>query len=260
MTWHPRALLPLTLLMALGMGAACSNTSPPCLQLALPAYFDPNDTASWTRLVASGSAVTLTVINPNSGPGTVADTLFNRRIAQLRSGGLRLLGYVHTNYGRRPAGQVLADIAAYRDWYGISDVFFDEAASDPSHLPLYRGYAQQVRRSGGLVALNPGTVPDRGYGELADVLLTFEGSAEQYRSIPAEPAWLTALPRAKVWHLVHSTRPQDTGAVLALARKRGAGRIYITVRPLPQPWDGLPESWNDQVAAARVSGKTCLRG
>lgn len=243
-------LLRFALLMALAMSAACSGSSPPCLQIALPAYFPPGDADTWKALAGSGGNVSLAVVNPDSGPGAQADPRFVARVAELRRAGLHVLGYVHTSYGRRPAQAVLTDVKRYRDWYRVSDVFFDEAASDPAQLAQYRVYSQQVRRAGGLVVLNPGTVPDRGYGALADVLLTFEGSAAQYRNIPAEPAWLAALPRGQVWHLVHSTPAGDTDRVLELARKRGAGRVYVTDARLPQPWDRLPTAWSAQLKAA----------
>lgn len=216
-----------------------------CVQLAIPTYFPPGDDNVWRTLTGSGVNVSLVVVNPDSGPGAQANSQFVARIAQVRAAGLQVLGYVHTSYGVRSAQAVLDDVKHYRDWYGVSDVFFDEAASDPAHLAQFRTYSDQVRQAGGFVVLNPGTVPDQGYSALADVLLTFEGTAAQYLHIPAEPAWLAAMPRERVWHLVHSTPAGDIGGILDLARKRGVGRIYVTDARPPQPWDRLPAAWSE---------------
>lgn len=244
-----RAVVLLTVL-AMGTLSGSVPARARCLTLALPAYFDPADARTWERLAAAGHLVSLAILNPNSGPGAAPDLRFRRLAGALRAKGIRVLGYVPTGYGSRPQSDVLADVERYREWYGISDTFLDEAASDRTRLPVYRAYTDAVRRHGGLVAMNPGTVPDRGYAALADVLITFEGSAEQYRRAPAEPGWLAGLPRDRIWHLVHSTPPQETQAVIALARDRQAGRLYVTEGRLPQPWDHLPQTWPSQLAQA----------
>ena len=41
--------------------------------------------------------------------------------------GARVLGYVHTTYGVRPAAGVVADVDRYTSWYGVDGIFLDEA-------------------------------------------------------------------------------------------------------------------------------------
>ena len=41
-----------------------------------------------------------------------------------------MLGYVATTFGARPAADVEADAARYRDWYGVDGIFLDEVADD----------------------------------------------------------------------------------------------------------------------------------
>jgi len=237
---------------------AWSASRRPCLRLAVPAYFAPADTRTWQRLASPGSRqVSVAVVNPASGPGAGPDERLRRLYTAVRAGGTRVLGYVPTGYGTRPQADVLADVQRYRDWFGIVDVFFDEASPQAAHLPLYRGYTHAVRAHGGFVALNPGTVPDRGYADLADLLLTFEGTAEQYRAAPSPPGWLRALPPDRVWHLVHDTPASETRAVLSLARDRGAGHVYVTDGRLPQPWDHLPEAWSTELEQASSGRLRC---
>ena len=83
-----------------------------------------------------------------------------------------MLGYVATTFGARPATSVTANIARYREWYGVDGIFLDEVAHDVVHLPYYVALRRAI---GDVVVLNPGTVPARGYFALADVVVTYEG-------------------------------------------------------------------------------------
>jgi hypothetical protein len=88
--------------------------------------------------------------------------------------------------------------------------------------------------------LNPGTVPHAGYLEVADVVVTFEDTAAAHaRRQPAVPSG-----RATVCHLVHDAPLGSHDAVLARAARRGAAYAFVTDRRLPNPWGGLPLSWN----------------
>jgi hypothetical protein len=42
------------------------------------------------------------VVNPASGPGKAADANYTKAIDRLRGAGCVVLGYVTTNYGKRP--------------------------------------------------------------------------------------------------------------------------------------------------------------
>ena len=156
---------------------------------------------------------------------------------------MEVLGYVSTGWGSRPVTQVLQDIAAYRTWYGLHSIFLDEAASSAGSLAYYQALAEVVRGvSGALVALNPGTVPDEAYATLADLLVLFEGSYDQYRSW-APPAWQEYYPRERFWHLVYATPRRRADAALRTADRRSAGVVYVTDDVLDNPWDRLPSYW-----------------
>jgi len=134
----------------------------------------------------------------------------------------------------RPLADVVAEAAAYRRRYGVGAVFADQVTSDAAHLGYYRELADRLPP--GRLVLNPGTVPHAGYLELADVVVTFEGTAAVHaRRQPRGPAGPAA-----VCHLVHDAPPATHRAVLARAARRGATYAFVTDRRLPNPWDGLP--------------------
>jgi Spherulation-specific family 4 len=200
-----------TLLLA---AALAGDRSSACPATVVPAYLPPDELS---RLAARSSLPWLLVVNPDNGPGTVADVRYRRAVPAARAAGARVLGYVATTWGTRPAEAVKADIEHYRAWYAVDGIFFDEAAADESALPYYRALATGT----GVVVLNPGVVPARGYFDIADVVVTFEGSFASYAERD-EPRWLA---RERTAHLVY-----------AAPRPEAAGRVYMTTGELPNPW------------------------
>ena len=79
--------------------------------------------------------------------------------AAATAAGARVLGYVPTAWGARPAADVEADIERYRGWYGVDGIFLDEAAADPASLPYYAALRRAL--AGRFLVLNPGIVPAR---------------------------------------------------------------------------------------------------
>lgn len=213
--------------------------------LGVPAYFRPG--ATWATALGGEPAVAYMVANPASGPGPSCDPAYAPLAETSRASGVRVLGYVSTRWGQRPPADVQRDIAAYRDWYGISDVFLDEVATSAAALPYYRRLARVVQgRNGGTLALNPGTVPFEGYAALADLLVVFEGPCSSYDAW-APPRWQERYPTCLFWHLVYATPADRASAALRTAARTAADVVYLTDDVLDNPWDQLPSYWSDLV-------------
>jgi hypothetical protein len=180
------------------------------------------------------------------------DPAYATVLAASRAAGVEVLGYVSTRWGARPLDEVLQDVETYRDHYGISSTFLDEASTSPRELPYYWSLARTIRATAGArVALNPGVVPDEGYAELADLLVVFEGSCSAYRGW-TPPRWQHRYPRERFWHLVYATPPSELRAVLRAADQREAGVVYVTDHVLDNPWDRLPPYWSTALGAVRA--------
>src|SRR5947209_1201331 len=104
------------------------------LRLLVPAYFYPagNGAENWARLIASGrKASILAIANPASGPGERVDHLYTGVLTRAAREGITLLGYISTNYAKRNAAEVEADLRRWKAFYPrVRGVFFDEQASD----------------------------------------------------------------------------------------------------------------------------------
>jgi hypothetical protein len=212
----------------------------PEIRFAVPAYFHPvTRPGDWARLAALGPALGFAVMNPDSGVGGLADPAYPPVIRAITEAGGRVIGYVDTDYGRRPSGEVLGELAAYRAWYGLAGVFFDQVTSDEDHLGYYCGLAAESRRMGlDFVVMNPGVIPAPGFAEAADVLVTFEGTWSAYGEYPAAAA-IRGYPRERFCHLIHSAGPDALALVRAGAEANHVGMIYATELTGSNPWAAL---------------------
>ena len=220
---------------ALLVGARDPEDAPSCHML-LPAYVPPDAVPELARIARPQ----LLIVNPASGPGTARDDAYVAAVRGAKRAGAQVLGYVATGYGARPAAEVEADIDRYEEWYGTDGIFLDEAAAAPSQLGRYRALAEHIRAAGKrLVVLNPGTVPDRGYFDVADVIVTFEGPYARYsEAMDGAPAWIRELPRGRSAVLVYSTSREQAAGVVA--DDRHDGYVYTTSGTLPHPWGTVP--------------------
>jgi hypothetical protein len=225
-----------------------SDADAGCRSALIPAYLSPDGIA---RIAERPVRDRVVIFNPDNGPGSVLRPAYRAAVAAEQRAGTRVLGYVHTGWGARDPSAVVSDLVRYRSWYAVDGIFFDETAHDAAELPYYASLARDARADGlGVVALNPGTVPARGYFDLADIVVTFEGPYSSYAgALRTMPDWLSDVPRRKVAHLVYdASRDQALRAVT----EGSAGFVYATSETLPNPWSELP-AYLDELEA-RLAG------
>ncbi len=213
--------------------------SPP--RLVVPAYFHPAvHPGQWEWLAQHATQVRLVILNIANGPGTAPEAPFKEVAERLHSAGVAVIGYVDTNYGRRPASQIMTELGLYLDWYGVNGVCLDQVAAAAANLAYYGALAARVRKLGAeVVFFNHGVHPCEAYAELADLLGTFEGPWPAYRQLKTPP-WTMRWPAEKFYHVVHSVPPERFDEAAQLAVQRHAASVYITERTGSNPYDGLP--------------------
>jgi hypothetical protein len=212
-----------------------------CLRrYAIPAYFHPeDDPEGWRTLAALGPELAFAIVNPNSGPADAVDPRYHPVIDAVHGSGGRVIGYVDTGYARRPSSAVLRDLAAYRSWYGLRGAFLDQVASGVEHLAHYRRLAAAARRIGiDYLVLNPGVTPDIGYADLADMLVTFEGTWAAYQDHQSVD-WMRGYPVERFAHLVHSAPRAVSAGIDAIPQAGYAGAGYVTELTGANPWSRL---------------------
>lgn len=236
------------------------------LRILLPLYSYPawyNEQAYlWDDVAAAGARVPIVaIINPNNGPnGGPPNDDYVHGLADLRAGGVGLLGYVPTGYGKRSADAVKADVKLYDDYFNIDGIFFDEADNTTNHLAYYEDLFAYVRTNTqlGTVILNPGigTVEEYFSRPACDAAVIFEVNAGWSTYTPA--AYVSNYPASRFAVMPYAV-PHEAGMRQAvdLAVFRNVGYVYVTDDGGDNPWDSLPTYWTqlvDYVAAWRELG------
>lgn len=253
-------LLSLALFTAVPVWAA-EPATPSSVRLLVPAYFYPGGKGleEWKRLARSAKDVPIVAIaNPASGPGRRADANYSSVIALAREAGVTVIGYVSTNYAKRPEAEVRADIDRWMQFYPALDgFFFDEQASSKELVPYYEAiasYVQKSRKEGvGLVVTNPGTVAAPEYltpwkGIHVSCLQENRMGLDRYQP----PSWAATIPPIQVSGLVYGEPSlEKMRQNVQIAIRKGVGFLYVTDDSGGNPWDRLPAYWELEVAELR---------
>src|SRR5262245_375390 len=211
------------------------------LRAVVPAYFHPAaDPTGWARLARDAARVRLVVVNVADGPGARPTRSYMELMARLHQSTVDVAGYVDTGYGRRRLAHILAEVARYRDWYGIDAVFLDQVSSTEAQLCHYSALSARARAAGvRVMAFNHGTHPVEGYADQAELLGTFEGPWRAYADASV-PDWVKGRPAEQFFHLVYSAPSALHAQVWELVASRGAGGGFVTDHGGANPWDYLP--------------------
>lgn len=226
-------------LEALGKRVAAleAKLAPKC-QVAPVTYFFPG--VRWDLTLAKKPA--LTIFNPGSGPGPAQSASYVAQVGKCKAAGVKVLGYVYTDYGNRPLAEVKHDIDKHIAWYGVDGIFLDETANTLAQLPYYANLYAYLKATGRLVAINPGTKTLEAYMGACDYAMVSETDWTTYKG-QTRNAWEAAYP-GRLWHCIHTCPAAEMPAAVALAKQRGAGLLYVTEDVMANPYDTLPTYWD----------------
>lgn len=216
------------------------------MKILCPSYFYATDKA-WNTLIESNNGSVLTIINPYNGVGDAHIEDYRRLCVRLRKAGIGVMGYVSTKYGKRIIWEVQEEIDRYSAWYGVNDIFVDEAASDLGTIDYYNKLYGRIR---GLAVLNHGTIPDEAYLQCGDILVIFESTYAKH-AIAKFPHWIKRHPKKRFCQLVH-TCPDAKSMKRAITKAAETSEfVYVTNDVLDNPWDMLPTYWKQELKACK---------
>ncbi|KAI9343933.1 Spherulation-specific family 4-domain-containing protein [Obelidium mucronatum] len=178
---------------ASGAALATSSVSTFGLTLFVPAYFYPG--AAWDQIITGQpSSVGHLVMNPSTGPGNKQDSMYGTYVARAQNSGIKVLGYIPTNYGKRDATQIKQDTMTYLNWYHVDGILLDEVSTDARNLSYILDISTFIRTQNqgtALIVLNTGIYPsDESYMATADMILAFEDTLTRYQSLVV-PSWVS---------------------------------------------------------------------
>jgi len=238
-------------ILAAAWGSSVSTT---CQSVAVPAYFYPAGTGNpWPTAVAAAPGVSIMIANPASGPGTSIDPNYTSAIASAKAAGIRVFGYVDTSFAALSSASVETNVNTWKNLYGVTDIFFDEASSAAGDEPYYQTLDAYVhgQTAGSLVILNPGTVPDQSYMNAGDIIAIFENNTTVYQTATF-PAWIHNFAPSRFLAIVYNVPDQTSmTAVLSKAAQNGIAYAYATNDNLPNPYDTVPPYLAAEAGQAR---------
>ena len=213
-----------------------------CQSVAVPAYFYPTPGGLWSTADANTPGVGLMVANAANGPGTAVNSDYSSAINAARAAGIKVFGYVYTNYGGVSLGTAEANISAWKTMYGVTSIFLDEASTSGSQLSYYETLSSYVHAQapGAQTIVNFGTIPSQGEMGAGDIVVTFEGDYSTYGSTHF-PSWTASYAPSRFYNIVYNVPDQlSMQNVLGEAASAGVGAVYATNDVLPNPYDTLP--------------------
>lgn len=232
-------------------------------RVAVPSYFwvtwynAEGGNKSWERMQSAAPYCEIAVLNPASGPGDAPSTDWSTQVVRAQAAGLKILGYVSTGYAEVPLASIKAQIDRYYAWYNVDGIFLDESVPDAERQPRYKELYDYIKAKDGrgtTVVINPGTPAiDESYMAACDIVMNYESPAAAYASA-SFPAWTLNYPSRRFWHcLVDVTSTEQRDSLLATARARRAGYVYLTPDNGANPYDTLPPDpfWSGLINAVR---------
>jgi Ca2+-binding RTX toxin-like protein len=234
------------------------------LNILVPAYFYPAGNNYWddlNNLAITGNSVTA-IFNPNNGPKTTVDSNYTTAINNLLNAGGNAIGYVFSSYGNRDIAAVKADITTYISQYpSVSGFFIDEMSTQENKLAYYQelhDYIKSIKSTFTIVA-NPGTNTLESYAATADILITFEGSNNNYQTYSAAP-WMSSYSPSRFAHLVYGvSSANEFTNTEQRAVTIGAGNLYATddnyvpgSSTVVNPWDILSSYYLDNQISGTI--------
>lgn len=233
----------------------------PKLQILLPLYSYPNwydqDKYLWKQVIIAAKKVKITaIINPNNGPDQAPpNSDYQQGIKDLHQAGVKIVGYVPTNYTNRDVQAVKADIDLYHKYFKIDGIFIDEVTTTQQKIYYYSQLYQYIKSLSPLylTIVNPGTNVDENYitQPVADMTVIFENTQKVWASY-YPPTYTKKYSHQHFAALIHTTPNRKLmKSILDRSIKNRFGYIYITDDSTEtanrNPWDSLPAYWQAEI-------------
>jgi Spherulation-specific family 4 len=226
------------------------------LRLLVPAYIYPVDEGrkEWLRMIDAASKVEIVaIVNPSSGPGDDRNLDYAAIFTEASNHGITLVGYVSTNYGKRPKAEVRKDVDAWVRFYPqIRGFFFDQQPREGREAAYFvelRDYAKQKLRDP-LVITNPGVLCDALYLALAVSNVTCVFSNYQGFDQLELPTTLKVYDASRFAALPYNVANAETMRTMVKeAILKRIGYLYVSDAKPPNQWGKLPAYWDDEVDA-----------
>lgn len=233
-------------------------------------YFYPGDgtpgKVTWRTMCDTTGEEAFFVPNPASGPGETIDPNYTEVINYCVERGDIPQGYIPLGWGQTPIEEFKRQATAWKEMYGVVDIFADECPNDPQYLAYLQEAKAHVASLGGILTCNAGATAPEDWqlaNDAVDILIGFEGSHKDYTTWKdTKPEWTKNYPAEKFGAIIYDVETvEDMMRIVAELKAAGIGNIYITngkliLEPYTHPYGDLPlyfQELVDEIEGVTVS-------
>ena len=223
-------------------------------KMMIPMYIYPTwftaGGGAWQQVQSSAPATSIVVANPSSGPGTASNSDYATQIPLAKAAGLKVLGYVPTGHGTVPTATATGQVDNWYSWYNVDGIFFDEmttaAGTAQTACQTLYNYVKGKLSGQGIVAINPGAIPDQTYMTACDIVCDFEGPGTTFTTSFTPATWAADYSANRFCRIVNTMTGATLGPVMSQMRTQRTGYGFITTNNL---YNTLPADpyWASQV-------------
>jgi hypothetical protein len=221
-----------------------NNWTSACPRLMVFAYNHLN--AQWQKALAAGPAVSFIVMNVANGPGIIPYQVDERRILQAHRAGIRVLGYVYTDFANRSLASAEQDVRVWTSWYPVDGIFLDNVPYGGNNVAYYGALTRFIRsQPDHFVAMNGSD--NSQIAAMADIDLLTEGNFQAFQTKFADPNWLGSFPARHYGVSVYATNQEQWETLFDLAAQDDIGNLSVTSLPGSTAYANLPSYFDQEV-------------
>jgi hypothetical protein len=232
------------------------------LEALIPLYVYPTYLGSyWDVIEADPTNVGYIVANPDTGPGTSVNSDYTMHIANMRAKGIKVLGYVDTDYAGIALATVKATMGTWVSYYAIDGFFFDRCPNAAGSESYYASLNSSAKSTADMITVNNyGSTFGPGYMPTADIhVITENTEANLLGDVPSLVGYefVFSYPPSRFCHVIFDATAANLHADLAAVTKRHSSYVFLTS---DANYGSEPAFWSSQQAALGGLGAVPAQG
>jgi hypothetical protein len=204
------------------------------LKAMIPMYIYPTHLGSfWNVVEANPIGVEYVIANVESGPSTSANSDYTTHIDNCRAVGIKVLGYVDTNYAGVARSTVEAEMAIWNRLYAVDGFLFDRVpnvSGSEAHYTALSAYAKSLH-PGFITVNNFGTTFAASYMATADIhVITENSEANLLANVPSLVGYefVFSYAPSRFAQVIYDATAGNLYADMAAVAKRHSAYVFIT--------------------------------